>query len=158
MSAFLLFRGALDMQATAINEEMKIACAEALAALAREDVPDEVAAAYNDERLRFGPNYIIPVPFDPRLIRDIRLRGQGRDGNGRCQKTGCGYGCCQIVCHAPRSRSGFPAIFNKVRQKPKRMIFAEGEQEQVIRAAIAYKDAGLGEPVLIGRDEIVLKT
>ena len=66
-----IFRGALDVQATTINEEMKIACAEALAALAREDVPDEVAAAYNDERLRFGPNYIIPVPFDPRLIRDI---------------------------------------------------------------------------------------
>jgi malate dehydrogenase (oxaloacetate-decarboxylating)(NADP+) len=108
-----IFRGALDVQATTINEEMKIACAEALAALAREDVPDEVAAAYNDERLRFGPNYIIPVPFDPRLIRDIPPAvAKSRDGNRRCQKTNCGHGCLsRPPIRAPRPGSRFFASY-----------------------------------------------
>ena len=154
-----IFRGALDVQATTINEEMKIACAEALAALAREDVPDEVAAAYNDERLRFGPNYIIPVPFDPRLIRDIPpavAKAAMETGVARKPIVDMDAYRDRLSARLDPAAGSLQVIFNKVRQKPKRMIFAEGEQEQVIRAAIAYKDAGLGEPVLIGRDEIVL--
>ncbi|MEC7185638.1 MAG: phosphate acyltransferase, partial [Pseudomonadota bacterium] len=155
-----IFRGALDVQATTINEEMKIACAEALAALAREDVPDEVAAAYNDERLRFGPNYIIPVPFDPRLIRDIPpavAKAAMETGVARKPIVDMDAYRDRLSARLDPAAGSLQVIFNKVRQKPKRMIFAEGEQEQVIRAAIAYKDAGLGEPVLIGRDEIVLE-
>ncbi|HCV49181.1 MAG TPA: NADP-dependent malic enzyme, partial [Rhodobiaceae bacterium] len=155
-----IFRGALDVQATTINEEMKIACAEALAALAREDVPDEVAAAYNDERLRFGPNYIIPVPFDPRLIRDIPpavAKAAMETGVARKPIVDMDAYRDRLSARLDPAAGSLQVIFNKVRQKPKRMIFAEGEQEQVIRAAIAYKDAGLGEPILIGRDEIVLE-
>ena len=155
-----IFRGALDVQATTINEEMKIACAEALAALAREDVPDEVAAAYNDERLRFGPNYIIPVPFDPRLIRDIPpavAKAAMETGVARKPIVDMDAYRDRLSARLDPAAGSLQVIFNKVRQKPKRMIFAEGEQEQVIRAAIAYKDAGLGDPVLIGRDEIVFE-
>ena len=153
-----IFRGSLDARATTINDAMKIACAEALARLAREDVPDEVAAAYQGERPRFGPRYIIPVPFDPRLISEIPPAvAQAAMDSG--------------VAHAPivdmeayRQRlsarldpaaSSLQIIMNKSKQNAKRMIFAEGEQEQVIRAAIAYKDLGLGEPILIGTDHIV---
>ena len=153
-----IFRGALDVRATTINEEMKIACAEALAMLAREDVPDEVAAAYGGDRPSFGPNYIIPVPFDPRLIRDIPPAvAQAAMDTGVAGKPIVdmeGYKN-RLSARLDPTASTLQVIMDKVRQKPKKLIFAEGEQEAVIRAAIAYKDGGLGEPVLIGREEIV---
>ena len=155
-----IFRGALDVRATTINEEMKIAAAQALAALAREDVPDEVAIAYGGDRPSFGPNYIIPVPFDPRLIRDIpsavaqAAMDSGVAGHPISNMDDYRH---QLSARLDPTASTLQVIMNKVKKAPKRMIFAEGEQEAVIRAAVAYKDSGLGDAVLIGRDEIVQK-
>jgi len=153
-----IFRGALDVRASKINDEMKIACAQALAQLAREDVPDEVAIAYGGQRLQFGKNYIIPVPFDPRLIRDIPPAiAQAAMETGVARKPIVDKEAYRqrLSARLDPTASTLQVIMNKVRRSPKRMIFAEGEQEPVIRAAAAYKDAGLGEPILIGREEIV---
>ena len=153
-----IFRGALDVRATTINDEMKIACAEALAMLAREDVPDEVAAAYQGERPRFGPRYIIPVPFDPRLISVIPpavARAAMDSGVARAPIVDLENYQERLKARLDPAASSLQIIMNKSKQNAKRMIFAEGEQEQVIRAAIAYKDSGLGEPILVGTQEIV---
>ena len=153
-----IFRGALDVRARTINDEMKIACAEALAMLAREDVPDEVAAAYQGERPRFGPRYIIPVPFDPRLICDIPAavaRAAMDSGVARAPIVDMEAYHQRLKARLDPTASSLQIIMNKSKQNGKRMIFAEGEQEQVIRAAIAYKDLGLGEPILIGTEDIV---
>lgn len=153
-----IFRGALDVRATTINGEMKIACAHALAALAREDVPDEVAAAYSGAQLRFGPNYIIPVPFDPRLIRDIPpavAEAAMKSGVARKPIIDMEDYRHHLSARLDPTATAVQLIMNKARQKPRRTIFAEGEQEQVIRAAIAYKDLELGEPILIGTESIV---
>ena len=138
-----IFRGALDVRATTINDDMKIACAEALAMLAREDVPAEVAAAYQGERPRFGPRYIIPVPFDPRLIRDIPpavARAAMDSGVARAPIVDVEAYRDRLSARLDPAASSLQIIMNKSRKNAKRMIFAEGEQEQVIRAAIAYKD------------------
>ena len=153
-----IFRGALDVRATTINDAMKIACAQALADLAREDVPDEVAAAYQGERPRFGPRYIIPVPFDPRLIRDIPpavAKAAMDSGVARAPLVDMDAYRDRLSARLDPAASSLQIIMNRSRQNGKRMVFAEGEQEQVIRAAIAYKDLGLGEPVLIGTEHIV---
>ena len=153
-----IFRGALDVRATTINDEMKIACAEALAMLAREDVPDEVAAAYRGERPRFGPRYIIPVPFDPRLISEIPpavAKAAMDSGVARAPIVDMQTYGERLKARLDPAASSLQIIMNKSRQNGKRMIFSEGEQEQVIRAAIAYKDLGLGEPILIGTEDIV---
>ena len=153
-----IFRGALDVRAKTINDEMKIACAEALAMLAREDVPDEVAAAYQGERPRFGPRYIIPVPFDPRLISVIPpavARAAMDSGVSRAPIVDLENYQERLKARLDPAASSLQIIMNKSKQNAKRMIFAEGEQEQVIRAAIAYKDSGLGEPILVGTQEIV---
>ncbi len=153
-----IFRGALDVRAKTINDEMKIACAEALAMLAREDVPDEVAAAYQGERPRFGPRYIIPVPFDPRLISVIPpavARAAMDSGVARAPIVDLENYQERLKARLDPAASSLQIIMNKSKQNAKRMIFAEGEQEQVIRAAVAYKDSGLGEPILVGTQEIV---
>jgi malate dehydrogenase (oxaloacetate-decarboxylating)(NADP+) len=127
--------------------------------LAREDVPDEVAAAYDGERPRFGPRYIIPVPFDPRLISEIPpavARKAAMDsGVARAPIVDMQAYQNRLKARLDPTASSIQIIMNKSRQNAKRMIFAEGEQEQVIRAAIAYKDLGLGEPILIGTQQIV---
>ncbi len=156
-----IFRGALDVRATTINDEMKIACAEALAQLAREDVPDEVAAAYQGERPRFGPRYIIPVPFDPRLIGEIPpavAKAAMDSGVARAPIVDMETYRQRLSARLDPAASSLQIIMNKSKQNGKRMIFAEGEQEQVIRAAIAYKDLALGEPILIGTEHIVRAT
>jgi malate dehydrogenase (oxaloacetate-decarboxylating)(NADP+) len=156
-----IFRGALDVQASTINEPMKVAAAEALAQLAQEDVPDEVAAAGGGRVLRFGPDYIIPNVFDPRLISRIApavakaamdsgvarrpladLRKYARELSGRLDPTA----------------SALDAIMEGVRANPRRVVFAEGEEEQVVRAAMAFRSAGYGTPVLIGREDRVHAT
>jgi malate dehydrogenase (oxaloacetate-decarboxylating)(NADP+) len=153
-----IFRGALDVRASTINDAMKIACAEALATLARADVPDEVATAYSGERPRFGPDYIIPVPFDPRLVVEIPVAvAQAAMDSGVARKPIVDMDQYREQLSArlnPAARS-LQIIINKARKQPKRMIFAEGEQEQVIRAAVAFKDMGLGDPILIGTEKIV---
>src|SRR5271168_5313375 len=156
-----IFRGALDVRASTINEAMKIAAAEALARLAREDVPDEVNVAGGGKRLQFGPEYIIPNAFDPRLISWLPpavakaamdsgvarkpiadLRRYARELSGRLDPTA----------------NALDAIMESVRAEPKRVVFAEGEEEKIVRAAIAFRNAGYGTPVLIGREDRVRAT
>ena len=153
-----IFRGALDVRASTINDAMKIAAAKALAELAREDVPDEVDAAYSGRRLRYGPDYIIPVPFDPRLIVKIPAAvAMAAMESGVARKPIVdmeGYGRSLRMRLDPTS-DALQLIFEKVKARPKRVVFAEGEEERAIRAAIAYRAAGLGTPVLVGREEVI---
>ncbi|MCW2235662.1 NADP-dependent malic enzyme [Azospirillum canadense] len=153
-----LFRGALDVRATTINEAMKIAAAKALAALAREDVPDEVDAAYSGRRLRYGPEYIIPVPFDPRLIVTVPAAvAQAAMESGVARKPIvdiAGYKSSLRTRLDPTADS-LELILEKVRTNPRRVVFAEGEEERTIRAALAFRAAGFGTPVLIGREAVI---
>ena len=156
-----IFRGALDVRATSINEEMKIACAEALAKLAREDVPDEVAAAYQGERPRFGPQYIIPVPFDPRLIREIPpavAKAAMDTGVARQPIVDMEGYKNRLSARLNPTAGTLQVIIDKVQRDPKRVVFAEGEEERVIRAAITFRDTGLGHPILVGREEQIRET
>ncbi|CAO3355891.1 NADP-dependent malic enzyme [Azospirillum sp. A26] len=153
-----LFRGALDVRATTINEAMKVAAAKALAALAREDVPDEVDAAYSGRRLRYGPDYIIPVPFDPRLIVTVPAAvAQAAMESGVARKPILDLTSYK---HSLRTRldptaDSLELILEKVRTNPRRVVFAEGEEERTIRAAMAFRAHGYGTPVLIGREEVI---
>ena len=151
-----IFRGALDVRATTINEEMKVACAHALAELAREEVPDEVAAAYRGNRPKFGPEYIIPVPFDPRLISTIPPAvAQAAMDSGVARKPIVDMDQYRQQLSARRDpvAGTLQRIFTRVRQMPKRVVFAEGEEEPMIRAAVSFVNQGLGEAILIGRED-----
>jgi malate dehydrogenase (oxaloacetate-decarboxylating)(NADP+) len=153
-----IFRGALDVRATTINDEMKIAAAEALAMLAREDVPDEVAAAYQGVRPKFGPNYIIPVPFDPRLLSEIPAAvAQAAMDTGVARKPITDMAAYKLQLSARRDPivGTLQRIFQRVRRAPKRVVFAEGEEEQMIRAAVSFVHNKLGTAILIGREDTV---
>jgi malate dehydrogenase (oxaloacetate-decarboxylating)(NADP+) len=153
-----IFRGALDVRATTINEEMKTAAAHALAALAREDVPDEVAAAYQGVRPKFGPQYIIPVPFDPRLLSEIPAAvAQAAMDSGVARKPIDDMPAYKVQLSARRDPivGTLQRIFQRVRRAPKRVVFAEGEEEQMIRAAASFVQHKLGTAILIGREETV---
>ncbi|NRG16805.1 NADP-dependent malic enzyme [Rhizobiales bacterium] len=153
-----IFRGALDVLATTINDEMKVACAEALAKLAREEVPDEVAAAYRGNRPKFGPEYIIPVPFDPRLISTVPPAvAQAAMDSGVARRPIVDMDAYRNQLSARRDpvAGTLQRIFSKVRQSPKRVVFAEGEEEPMIRAAASFVSQGLGKAILIGRDDEV---
>src|SRR6186713_412340 len=155
-----IFRGALDVRASAINMEMKIAAARALAELAREDVPDEVASAYG-ARPKYGPDYIIPVPFDPRLISHVPpavARAAMDSGVARRPIIDMESYVASLKGRLDPSAGSLHMIFDRVQHNPKRVVFAEGEEEKVIRAAIAYRQAGYGTPVLIGRTERIHET
>ncbi|MBW3097603.1 NADP-dependent malic enzyme [Pseudohoeflea coraliihabitans] len=156
-----IFRGALDVRASTINDDMKIAAVEALANLAREDVPDDVAAAYRGNRPRFGPEYIIPVPFDPRLITAVPPAvARAAMDSGVATKPIVNFDAYAHELSARRDplASTLQRIYTKVRRRPKRTVFAEGEEEQVMRAAVAYANQGLGTAFLLGRDEEVRET
>ncbi|MBP7062545.1 NADP-dependent malic enzyme [Ferrovibrio sp.] len=156
-----IFRGALDVRARTINDEMKIAAAEAIAKLAREDVPDEVAAAYKGARPKYGPNYIIPSPFDPRLIVEIPLavaKAAVKSGVARKPITDWGAYRNQLRARMNPTAGSLQIFFDQVSANPKRVVFAEGEEETVIRSALAFRDAGYGTPVLIGRSERIAAT
>jgi len=154
-----IFRGALDVRARRVNMEMKIACANALAALAREDVPDEVAAAYHGVQLKFGPQYIIPSPFDPRLMSYIPpFVAQAAMDTGVARKpiTDMDAYRAQLAQRLDPTAGFLQKLQGSVLSGPKkRMVFAEGEEPSVIRAAYAFQNAGLGEAVLVGREELV---
>ncbi|MFQ3666556.1 MAG: phosphate acyltransferase, partial [Sphingomonadaceae bacterium] len=149
----------LDVRATKISEEMKIAAARALAELARESVPDEVAAAYGGSRV-FGPDYIIPAPFDPRLIEAIPAAvAQAAMDSGVARRPIFDMEAYRLEL---RSRlnpttSALAATFEAARARPRRVVFAEGEQEVVLRAAVSFRAAGYGEPILVGREEPILE-
>jgi malate dehydrogenase (oxaloacetate-decarboxylating)(NADP+) len=156
-----IFRGALDVRASTINDAMKIAAAEALAGLAREDVPDEVAAAYSGERLTYGPDYIIPAPFDPRLIWAVPSAvAKAAMDSGVARKPIVDMGVYERALRArlDPTAAGLEHIFERVRAEPKRVVFAEGEQEQTIRAALLFRESGYGTPVLVGREERIKAT
>ncbi len=154
-----IFRGALDVRARRVNMEMKIACANALAALAREDVPDEVAAAYHGLQLKFGPEYIIPTPFDPRLIWYIPpFVAQAAMDTGVARKPIADMDAYRAsLAQRLDPTAGFLQKLQGVVLKgpKKRIVFAEGEEPSVIRAAYAFESAGLGHAILVGREELV---
>ena len=156
-----IFRGALDVRARTINEEMKVAAAQALAQLAREDVPDEVAAAYAGARPSFGPEYIIPAPFDPRLIWYVPpLVAQAAMDSGVARKPIADMQAYRdsLAQRLDPTASFLQRIYGKVRsEKRKRIVFAEGEEPAVIRAAWQFKTQELGDPILVGREEQVTR-
>ena len=151
-----IFRGALDVRATGINDAMKIAAANAIAELARERVPEEVAAAYGVSH-SFGPTYIIPAPFDPRLMEVVPVAvAKAAMASGVATKPILDI---EAYRHSLRARlnpttSVLSMAYEGARAHPKRVIFAEGEEEVVLRAAIAFKEGGYGTPVLVGRDDV----
>ncbi|MGL4543261.1 MAG: NADP-dependent malic enzyme [Polymorphobacter sp.] len=150
-----IFRGALDVRATTINEEMKLAAATALADLARQQVPDEVAAAYGGKARNFGPEYIIPAPFDPRLIEAIPVAvAKAAMASGVARKPFFDEDAYrqQLRARLNPTTGVLAGSFEAARARPRRVVFAEGEQEVVLRAAVSYRASGFGEPVLIGRE------
>jgi malate dehydrogenase (oxaloacetate-decarboxylating)(NADP+) len=156
-----IFRGALDVRARTINDEMKIAAARALAELAREDVPDEVAAAYSGTRLTFGPDYLIPVPFDPRLISRVPVavaRAAIESGVARKQIADLDEYAAHLSARLDPIAGTLQKIFAQVRLKPKRVVFAEGEEDRMIRAANIFAASGLGRAILVGREDRINET
>jgi malate dehydrogenase (oxaloacetate-decarboxylating)(NADP+) len=154
-----IFRGALDVQARTINDEMKIAAAKALAELAREDVPDKVAAAYQGRQLCYGREYLIPAPFDPRLISRVPAavaKAAMDSGVARRPVANLDAYKAELDGRLDPAAAFLHSIFAQVRENPKRVVFAEGEEHRVVRAANAYHNSGLGEPVLIGHESLVL--
>ena len=156
-----IFRGALDVRASTINDAMKIAAAEAIADLAREDVPDEVDAAYSGPHLRYGPDYIIPAPFDPRLIVAVPAavaRAAMDSGVARRPIIDMDAYRAELSGRLDPALASIQVILEQVRSNPMRVVFAEGEEEKSIRAALAFRTAGYGTPVLIGREERIATT
>jgi malate dehydrogenase (oxaloacetate-decarboxylating)(NADP+) len=153
-----IFRGALDVRARRVNHEMKIACAQALAMLAREDVPDEVAAAYHGRQLKFGPNYIIPSAFDPRLIWYVPpFVAQAAMDTGVARRPIADMDAYRAgLAQRLDPTAGFlQKISGSVLANPKRIVFAEGEDPSVIRAAYAFQSGGFGKAILCGRENLV---
>ncbi len=154
-----IFRGALDVRARRVNHEMKIACANALAQLAREDVPDEVAAAYHGRQLKFGPQYIIPSPFDPRLMSYVPpFVAQAAMDTGVARKPIEDMDAyrASLAQRLDPTAAFQQKISGAVQSAPKkRIVFAEGEEASVIRAAYAFQSQGLGYAILVGREELV---
>ena len=152
-----IFRGALDVRATAINEEMKIAAAEAIAKLARERVPEEVAAAYGVTH-QFGTDYIIPAPFDPRLIEVVSsavAKAAMDSGVALDRIEDWDEYRMSLTARLNPPTAALPNIYELARKEPRRMVFAEAEEEVVLRAAIQFRDFGYGTPILVGRTEKV---
>ena len=150
-----IFRGALDVRASAINEEMKIAAANAIAMLAREDVPDEVNNAYSGQPLKFGRDYIIPAPFDPRLISAISSAvAQAAMDTGVARKPIKDMQAYknELSARLDPTASFLQEIYKRISAKNARVVFAEGEEEVVIRAALAFRNNGYGQPILVGRE------
>lgn len=151
-----IFRGALDVSASVINEEMKIAAAEALAALAEEDVPEEVASAYQGQKLEFGKNYIIPTPFDPRLITTIPVavaKAAMDTGVARRPIDDIPAYVRELAARRDRRANSLTRVYDNLKENPTKIIFAEGEDENVLRAALRWRDSGFGECILVGRSD-----
>lgn len=155
-----IFRGALDVYASEINEDMKIAAAKALAELAREPVPDEVSAAYAGRKMQYGPEYIIPVPFDPRLIATIPVAvAKAAMDSGVARKPIEDFESYKRDLRArlnPTANS-LNFIFERLHSNPKTVVFSEGEEEKIIRAAALWRDNGYGKPILVGREKQILQ-
>ena len=156
-----IFRGALDVRASTINDAMKIAAAYAIAALAREEVPDEVSAAYKGRRLRYGPEYLIPTPFDPRLVTAVPAavaKAAMETGVARRPLPNLDRYRQELRSRLDPTASRMQLIMERVQAHPKRVVFAEGEEEKSISAALAWRNGGLGVPILIGREDRIAQT
>ncbi|TKR26033.1 NADP-dependent malic enzyme [Natronomonas salsuginis] len=152
-----IFRGALDVRATEINEAMKVAAAEALADLAKQDVPDAVVKAYGDQPLQFGPEYIIPKPLDPRVLFEVAPAVAKAAIDSDCARTELDLEryAERLEARLGKSREMMRVVLNKAKSDPKRLVLAEGDDEKMVRAAYQLVDQGIAEPVLIGdRDEV----
>ena len=155
-----IFRGALDVRAREINEEMKVAAAQAIALLAREDVPDEVVAAYGGDRPRYGKEYIIPSTFDPRLISVIPAavaNAAMKSGVARKKIANLESYKDELTNRLDPSMSLMQGINSKIRKNPKKVIFAEGEDVNMLKAAIEFGKNKLGTPILIGNENRIRK-
>jgi malate dehydrogenase (oxaloacetate-decarboxylating)(NADP+) len=150
-----IFRGALDARATEINEEMKVAAAEALADLARQDVPDAVVKAYGDQPLQFGPEYIIPKPLDPRVLFEVApsVAQAAMDSGAARREIDTAEYVEELEARLGKSREMMRVVLNKAKSEPKRVVLAEGDDEKMIRAAHQLVDQGIAEPILIGDRE-----
>ena len=152
-----IFRGALDVRARAINEEMKVAAAQALARLAKQDVPDSVLHAYDLESLRFGPEYILPKPFDPRVLlweSPAVAQAAMESGVARIQIDLEEYRH-QLSLRQGKGMRVRQFIVNKARQAPKRVVFGEGEETKILRAAARVAEEGIAIPILLGRPAVI---
>ncbi|WP_232686129.1 NADP-dependent malic enzyme [Halobacterium zhouii] len=147
-----IFRGALDVRATDINEEMKVACARALADLAKQDVPDEVVKAYGDQPLQFGPEYIIPKPVDPRVLFEVApaIAEAAMDSGVARRSVDLEAYREELEARLGKSREMMRIVLNKAKSDPKRVALGEGDDEKMIRAAYQMHEEGIAEPVLIG--------
>ncbi|MDD8019416.1 MAG: phosphate acetyltransferase, partial [Bacteroidota bacterium] len=155
-----IFRGALDVRATTINEEMKVAAAKALAQLAKEDVPDSVIKAYGGTPIRFGKDYIIPKPLDPRVLRWVApavAKAAVETGVARQPITNWEKYADELEERLGRSKQFMNFIFHKARQKPQRIVFPEGDEVKILRAAQILVDQNLAKPILIGSEEKIQK-
>ncbi|WP_293030392.1 NADP-dependent malic enzyme [Natronococcus sp.] len=155
-----IFRGALDVRATEINEEMKVACARALAQLAREDVPDAVVKAYGDEPLQYGPDYIIPKPVDPRVLFRVApaVAEAAMDSGAARTEIDLEEYEEQLEARLGKSREMMRVVLNKAKSDPKRVALAEGENEKMIRAAYQIQEQGIAMPILIGDESEIRQT
>jgi len=155
-----IFRGALDVRATRINDEMKIAAAQAIAELARQQVPEEVAAAYGGKAQSFGVDYIIPAPFDPRLMEVVSTavaKAAMESGVAQKQIDDLDAYSESLKARLNPTTSVLTQAYENSRLSPKRVVFAEAEEDVVLRAAIQFRDGGYGVPVLVGRDDKVME-
>ncbi|MFP9193304.1 NADP-dependent malic enzyme [Natrialbaceae archaeon A-CW1-1] len=155
-----IFRGALDVRATEINEAMKVAAARALADLARQDVPDAVVKAYGDQAIQFGPDYIIPKPVDPRVLFRVApavAQAAIDSGAARTSLDTAEYEA-QLEARLGKSREMMRVVLNKAKSEPKRVALAEGEDEKMIRAAYQMQEQGIAEPILIGDEGTITRT
>ena len=155
-----IFRGALDVRATEINEAMKVAAAEALAELARKDVPDAVVKAYGDQPLQFGPEYIIPKPLDPRVLFEVTpaVAEAAMDSGAARTEIDTGAYVEQLEARLGKSREMMRVVLNKAKSDPKRVVLGEGDDEKMIRAAYQLVEQGIAEPVLLGDAETIEAT
>ncbi|WP_338729443.1 NADP-dependent malic enzyme [Haladaptatus sp. DJG-WS-42] len=152
-----IFRGALDVRASEINEEMKIAAAKALARLARQDVPDAVVKAYGDQPIQFGPDYIIPKPVDPRVLFEVApaVAKAAIDSDASRIELDIDHYVEKLEARLGKSREMMRVVLNKAKLDPKRVVLAEGDDEKMVRAAYQLVEQGIAEPILIGdRDRI----
>jgi len=152
-----IFRGALDVHATAINDEMKLAATRALAALAKEDVPDSVCRAYGVEHLAFGPDYIIPKPFDPRvLVWEASAVAQAAMETGVAQEpVDIAEYREQLEKRLGKAHEIMRVVIHKAQQKPKRVVFPEGDNDKVLRASHILVDDKIAHPILLGNDQVI---
>ena len=148
-----IFRGALDSRASCINEEMKLAAVHALAKLAREDVPDSVSRAYGNEKFAFGRNYIIPKPFDPRVLLHVApaiAQAAMDTGVARMPITDMAKYVEQLESSQGKSKEIMRMIINKAKSDPKKIVFPEGDNEKILRAAQTLVEEGIAKPILVG--------